>query len=143
MEHLFLALHLLFAIFAVGPLVHAATTAARGVKASDASAVKASARTVQIYGYLSLLVAVFGMGLVQPKYHHEFGDTWVWLSLVLYVIALAVVLVLIVPSLNRAATALADGSTAETLTARIAGTGGMVALLFAAIVVLMVYKPGN
>lgn len=143
MEHLFLALHLLFAIFAVGPLVHAATTASRGVKTGDATAVKSSARTIQLYGYLSLLVAVFGMGLVQPKYHNAFGDTWVWLSLVLYVIALALVLVLIVPSLNRAATALASGSSAETLTARVAGTGGLVALLFAAIVVLMVYKPGK
>ena len=79
---LLLALHLLFAIFAVGPLVGAATTAARGVRAGDAAAVAASARTVRIYGYLSMLVAVLGMGMVQPKWHAKFSYPWVWISLV-------------------------------------------------------------
>jgi uncharacterized membrane protein len=143
MEHLFLALHLVFAIFVVGPLVHAATTASRGVKTGDAAAVKSSARLIRIYALVSLLVAVFGLALVQPKYHNEFGDTWVWVSLVLYVLAIALVFGLIVPSLNKAATTIANGAAAQSLTGRIAAAGGVMALLFIAIVVLMVYKPGK
>ncbi|MGX7678102.1 DUF2269 family protein [Jatrophihabitans sp. DSM 45814] len=143
MRHTLEFIHVLLAIFAIGPLVHAATTAARGVKAGDAAAVASSARTVKIYGYLSLLVVVFGFGLVQSKYHHEFSDTWIWLSIVLYAIALALVLMLLLPSLQGAATALAHGASAESLTARIAASGGVVALLFAGIVYLMVFKPGS
>jgi uncharacterized membrane protein len=143
MEHLFLALHLIFVVFAIGPLVHAATTASRGVKNADAAAVQRSARTVRIYGFLSILAALFGFALVQPKYHHEFGNTWVWVSVILYVVAIALVFALILPSLNRAASELANGTTAQALTGRVAAVGGVVAVLFAAIVVLMVYKPGK
>jgi uncharacterized membrane protein len=143
MRHLLEFLHVLFAIFAIGPLVHAATTAARGVKAADGGAVANAARTVKIYGYGSLLVVVFGFALVQPKYQYSFGDTWIWLSLVLYVLALGLVIGLLLPSLNGAATALTGGVPAPSLTARIAASGGVTALLFAVIVGLMVFKPGN
>src|SRR5438270_173974 len=84
MRHLLLALHVLFAIFAVGPLVGAASAAARGIRAGDASAVAGSARTVRLYGYLSIVVPLLGMGLVQPKWHAKFSYPWVWISLVLY-----------------------------------------------------------
>ncbi|MDQ1729918.1 MAG: hypothetical protein QOK10_77 [Pseudonocardiales bacterium] len=143
MRHLLQTLHILFAIFAVGPLVHAATTASRGVRQADGHAVATAARTVRIYGYASLLVALFGFGLVQPKYDHQFSDTWIWLSVVLYVVALAVLFAVLQPSLQRAATALAEGSSAQPLNARIAASGGVIGLLFAVIVVLMVYKPGS
>jgi uncharacterized membrane protein len=143
MRHLFETIHVLLAVFAIGPLVHAASTAARGVRTGDAAAVRSSARTVRIYGYLSLLVALAGMSLVQPKYDHEFGDTWIWLSLVLWVVATAVVFALLLPGLNGAASALEHGAPAQTLVARVAAGGGTVALLYAVIVVLMVYKPGS
>lgn len=138
---LLLFLHLLFAIFAVGPLVGAATTAARGVKAGDGVAVAASARTVRIYGYASLLVAILGMGLVQPKYHAKFSYPWVWISLVLYLIALALTLGVLVPSLRKAGSEISTGAGASALTGRVAASGGIVGLLFAVIVALMVYRP--
>jgi uncharacterized membrane protein len=143
MRHLFDALHILFAIFAVGPLVHAATTAARGIREGDAKAIATSSQTVRRYGYASLLVVVFGMGLVQSKYGYEFSDIWIWLALLLYVIALALVLVVLAPGLDRAGRAVAVSGPTERLVARVAAAGGVVALLFATIVVLMVYKPGK
>lgn len=143
MEHLLITVHVLFVVFAIGPLAHAATTASRGVRAGDATAVAGSARTVKIYGYLSIVVAVIGMGLVQPKYQHSFGDTWVWLSVVLWAIATALVFALLLPSLQGAAKALANGASAASLTGRIAAAGGIIALLYAVIVALMVYKPGS
>ncbi|HTZ44044.1 MAG TPA: DUF2269 family protein [Jatrophihabitans sp.] len=141
MKDLLLSLHVLFAIFAVGPLVGTATTAARGVRAGDAAAVAGAARTVRIYGYASLLVALLGMGLVQPKWDNKFGYPWVWLSIVLYMVALAVTLAVLVPGLTAAARQLESGGSAASSAGRLAAAGGIVALLFAVIVFLMVYQP--
>ena len=141
MRHLFLALHLLFAVFAIGPLVGAASVAARGVKAGDAVAVAGSARTVRIYGYLSILVAVFGLAMVQPKWHAQFSYPWVWISLVLFVIALALTLAVLEPGLRGAAQALGQGNDASGFAGRVAASGGLIALIYAVIIVLMVYRP--
>ncbi|MEO6702040.1 MAG: DUF2269 family protein [Jatrophihabitantaceae bacterium] len=143
MRHLLLALHVLFAIFAIGPLVGAATVAARGVRAGDGAAVAASGRTVRLYGYVSILVPVLGMGLAQPKWDAKFSYPWVWLSLVLYLVALAVTLAVLVPSLTKAGAAISGGGTTEAFTARVAAAGGIIAVLFAVIVFLMIYKPGG
>jgi uncharacterized membrane protein len=138
-----LALHVLTAIFAIGPLVHAATTAGRSVRQGDAAATAASARMARLYGYASVLVVVLGLSLVRPKWHAEFGDTWVWLSLVLWVAAIALVLALIVPSLDQATEKIKAGEAADSLTARVAAAGGVVGLIFAGIVFLMIYRPGK
>ena len=150
MRHLLLSLHILFAIFAIGPLVGVASTAARGIRAGDAAMVASSARTVRIYGYASILVPLLGMGLVQPKWHAKFSYPWVWISLVLYLAALVLTLAVLEPSLRRAASRLtgatgageaAVGETAGREAGRAAAAGGLIALLFAVIVFLMVYQP--
>ncbi len=137
---------MLFAIFGIGPLVGAASTAARGVRSGDAAAVNASARTVRVYSYVSLLVALLGMALVQPKWHAKFSYPWVWLSLVLYLVALGLALAVLEPSLRQAAGALTGGESAgeggaRGYVGRVAASGGIIALLFAVIVFLMVYRP--
>ncbi len=156
MQNFLITVHVLLAIFAVGPLAHAATTAARGVRAGDGRAVAASARTVRIYGFVTILVAVAGFGLLQPKWDNRFSAPWVWVSLILFVAALALVFAVLLPSLEKVAVELgggaATGTAAESPTAgtavsaatsRIAASGGVIALLFAVIVVLMVFKPGQ
>lgn len=141
MHKILLALHLLFAIFAIGPLVHAATTASRGVRDGDAKATAASARMVRIYSYASLLVVVFGFGMVQKKFHAQFSDTWVWLSIALWVVAIGLVLALLVPALEKAGTEIEAGQPVQSLVGRVSAVGGIVALIFAGIVFLMVYQP--
>jgi hypothetical protein len=142
-----LALHLVLAMFVVGPLVWAATTAGRGVRKGDGAATASSARVLRIYSYVSVLVIGAGFGLMPQKLHGtkiaEFGDTWIWLSLLLWAIAIGIVLLLIVPTLNRATKLIAAEDSVVTLTARIAAAGGVVGLLFITIVVLMAYKPGG
>lgn len=142
-----LTLHLLFAVFAVGPLVHAATTAARGVRRSDGTATASASRTLRIYAYASVLVVLLGFGLMSQKRRGqqlgEFGDTWVWLSLVLWVVAVALVLGLIVPTLDRATKLISEQAPVAAFTARVAAAGGAVGLIFLAVVVLMVYRPGG
>jgi uncharacterized membrane protein len=143
MRHLLLALHLLFAIFAVGPLVGAASIAARGVRAGDGPAVAGSARTVRIYGYASIAVPVLGMALVRPKWDAKISYPWVWISIVLYLIALALTLAVLAPGLVRAGRAIGSGEATGPLVGRIAAAGGLIALLYAVIVFLMVFKPGG
>jgi len=73
----------------------------------------------------------------------EFGDTWIWLSLVLWAVAIAVVLLVIVPTLERVTKLIEAEDSVVAFTARVAAAGGVVGLLFVAIVVLMAYKPGG
>jgi hypothetical protein len=147
MFKILLALHLLFAIFAIGPLAHAATTASRGVRRGDGVATASAARMLRIYSYASVLVILLGGALMSQKRRGrsvaEFGDTWIWLSLVLWVVGIAVVLGLIVPTLDRATQRIAAQESVVALTGRVAAGGGIVGAIFAAIVFLMTYKPGG
>ena len=97
MKDFLLALHLVFAIFAIGPLAHAATTAGRGVRRGDGAATAGSARMLKIYAYASVLVILAGGGLLSQKGRNgkklaEFGDTWIWLSIILWAVAILIVL---------------------------------------------------
>jgi len=154
MLKLLLLLHLLTAIFAIGPLAHAVTTASRGLRSADPVALQSSSRTAKVYAAASVLVVIFGMGLMSQKRRGEelgnIGDTWIWLSLVLWAIGIAVTFLAVTPSLDKAAeTIAARGSnvdsptTVSSYTARVAASGGVVALIFVVIVVLMVYRPGS
>src|SRR5579875_3889815 len=103
-----LAAHLVLAVFAVGPLVHAATTAGRGIRRGDGAATASAARVLRIYAIASLLVVAVGFGLMSSKspYTHQdvakFSETWIWVSLLLWVVAVAIVLGVVVPTLQRA-----------------------------------------
>ena len=147
MLHLLLALHLLFAIFAVGPLVHAATTAGRGVRRGDGAATAASARMLRIYAYVSVVVVLAGGALMSQKEDGkkvgEIGDTWIWLSIVLWAVAVAIVLLVTVPNLNKVTAAIERQESVVSKTAIVAASGGVVGIIFAVIVFLMAYKPGS
>jgi hypothetical protein len=142
-----LAAHLVFVVFAIGPLVHAATTASRGVRRGDGVATATAARTLRVYAYVSVLVVIAGFGLMSQKIRGEkiaeFSDVWIWLSVLLWLLAMAVVLGVLVPTLDKVTTSIQAEESVVTLTARVAAAGGVVALIFLAIVIVMVYKPGT
>jgi hypothetical protein len=142
MHKFFFALHLLFAIFAIGPLVHAATTAGRGVRRSDEAAIAASARMARVYAYASVLVVLAGFALL-GKNDDKISQAWVWVSVLLWVAAMGLVTGLLAPALDKAAARIAASEDPRPLLGRIAGAGGTVGVLFAVIVFLMVYKPGR
>jgi hypothetical protein len=73
----------------------------------------------------------------------EIGDTWIWLSVVLWLVAVGIVLAVIVPTLDKATRLIEGQSSVVTMTGRVAAAGGVVALIMLSIVVLMVYKPGS
>jgi len=147
---LLLLLHLLTAIFAVGPLVGAVTTASRALRTPDADAARSAARTIRLYSYVSVVVVLLGMGLMSAKAPWdeseqvaEFGDAWIWLSLLLWIAAMAVSLGVVVPTLTRTANEIGEGRGVGGMTTRVVAGGGVVGLIYAAIVVLMVYQPGG
>jgi hypothetical protein len=120
------------------------------VRTGDAAATASSARLLKIYSYASVLVVLAGMALlsVDSPYRKgtkvgEFGDLWVWLSLVLWLVAIAIVLGVVVPALTTATERIGKQEAVATLTGRVAASGGAVGLIFAAIVFLMVYRPGS
>lgn len=147
MLKLLLAVHLVLAVFAIGPLVHAATTAARGIRRGDGAATASSSRMLRIYSYISVLVVLAGGALMSQKEDGEklgkIGDTWVWLSILLWVVAIGLVLGVVVPTLDRATKGIAEQASVVTLTGRVAAAGGIAALIMLVIVVLMVYRPGG
>jgi uncharacterized membrane protein len=120
--------------------------------------VRTLARSTNIFSLLSLIVVFFGfgaMGLSDPKYHTTIASTWIWLSIVFYVVALALTLFVVVPAMRRAADNLegeeavevedpsAVGEAPEKAAGYgiISGTSGVASLFLLAVVVLMVWKP--
>src|SRR3954467_3648249 len=106
MFKLLLAAHLVLAVFAVGPLVQAATTAGRGIRTGDGAATAAASRVLRIYGYASVLVVVVGMALMSQKEDGErvaeFSEAWIWVSLLLWLAAAGLAPPPLLPALGPA-----------------------------------------
>jgi hypothetical protein len=99
-----------------------------------------------VFSLASLLVAVLGfgvLGMADEEFDLSVTTSWVLTSIILYLLALALSLALVVPSLSRAASELSGGRAegARALYGRIAAGSGVVSLLLVAVTVLMVWKP--
>lgn len=146
MFKLFLALHLLAAVGAIGPLIHAATTAARGLRRSNATATAEASRMLRVYAIASVIVVILGfalMSMTSPYTHKveaDFTDTWIWLSLVLWALGVALSWGLS-RTLDRATAMINKEESITALRGRVAASGGIIGLIFAAIIVLMVFQP--
>jgi len=153
MDTLLTVLHVVGAVFIVGPMAILPQTAMRAVRSGQAGQVKTLATSTMIFTWLSLIVFVLGFGVMgMSKYDISFADTWIWLSVVLYVIAFLVSMFVVVPSMRKAATALAgvdaaagagaDGTKPERAGyPAIAAGSGITALLLLVVVILMVWHP--
>lgn len=148
METVFDILHVVAAVFIVGPMAILPMTAMRAVRSGNGSQVALLAKSTSIFSLLSLVVVLLGfglMGMADDEYNLSFTTPWILWSIILYVIALALNLFLVVPAMRKAAAALAGTSE---LTPResarypaIAAGSGAATLLLVAVVVLMVWKP--
>ncbi len=140
--NLVVSLHVIAAVFLLGPLVFATSATPRAIRTGGADTLRFLARTSSIYAYASILVLLLGVANVQSRYGYHFGQTWIWLSLVLFVAALGLLIAVVLPAQKRALTALEAGGDAAGQVPVIAAAGGTAALLFAVIVFLMIYQPG-
>ncbi|HST63792.1 MAG TPA: DUF2269 family protein [Mycobacteriales bacterium] len=131
-----LVVHVVLAIFVIGPLVAAANQAARALRGDDGRGLAVLSRTVTVYGWGSLLVALFGFGLVRDDV--SFSDGWLIGSLVLFVVASVLILALLAPLLRRA---VGTGGATAALAPRAAMVGGIASLCYVLIAILMVWRP--
>jgi uncharacterized membrane protein len=143
MQKLVLTLHVIAAIFVIGPLVALANQTGRALTGGEPVLLRSQSRLVTIYGWNSLVVGILGVALVRRQWRTTFGEAWVIASLILFAVATAVVLALLAPLLRRAAGRAESGQPTRDLAARAAPLGGLVSLLYLAIAVLMVYQPGD
>lgn len=152
MNELFNVLHVVTAVFIVGPLAILPMTALRALRSGNGAQVATLATSTAVFGRLSIVVVILGfavMGTSDPKYGTSVTTPWVLWSLILWVLAAIVSEAVVVPSMKKAAAALgavAGGGTATSTEAsayygRIAAGSGVVSLLLVVVVVLMVWKP--
>ncbi|GAA1914208.1 hypothetical protein [Streptantibioticus ferralitis] len=153
-----LALHVLAAIIAVGPVAVAGSmfpVAAR--KAAEASerheaiaAVRVLHRICRVYALIGLTIPVFGFATASNL--HVLGSAWLIASIALTGIAALVLALLVLPAQVRILAGLTDSpSTAaaaasgveRALTARLAMLTGSFNLLWATVTVLMIVRPGS
>lgn len=146
--HTFVAvLHVVGAVFIVGPMAILPQSGLRAIRSGEAGAVQTIARSTFIFTLASILVAVLGFGVVgltDKKYNLSISTPWVLISLIIWVVAVALSLFAVVPALRSAAEHLQAPDTDRVNTndyKRIAMTSGIVTLLLLVVTVLMVWKP--
>lgn len=144
MDILFLSLHVLGAVFIVGPMVILPMTGMRALRAGAAAPVNTIATTTSVFSFVSIAVAALGFGLVgmAPEEDHvSLSTRWVVASIVLWLVALLLTLLLVVPALRRGAESISSGGSAGSAYGRVAAGSGLASVLIVAVVVLMVWKP--
>ncbi|KAA9154327.1 hypothetical protein FPZ12_032515 [Amycolatopsis acidicola] len=148
MTKVFLILHVLAAILAIGPVAVAASRFPAVVRATPQDAVSLH-RLCRVYAVIGIAVPVFGFGTAGAM--HVMGDAWVIASIGLTALAAAVLAVMILPRQQAALDAALQpagegGSQAATVTAtakQLAMFTGVFNLLWAAVTILMILRPGS
>ena len=134
-------LHIVGAIFLVGPVAAAGMYAPRYVRAGDPSALKLIRRITVGFGVGTLVVGLLGFGLVT-------GDgpgwqAWVIASILLWAVASALTLGVLVPTLDKALDASDSGAPTDVLIPRVLLGGMLPAVLYPVVAVLMVVGAGG
>lgn len=142
-HHLIVSLHVVAAIFLLGPLVFAISATPRAIRSGGADTLRFLVATTRVYAYGSVLVLLLGAGAVQKKYDESFGQTWIWASIVMFVVALGLITGVVLPAQKKAVALLDDGESANDQLPSIGAAAGIAAVLFAATVFLMIYQPGR
>jgi amino acid transporter len=142
-----LTLHILTAVFVIGPMGVAAMTAPRLIRGGREAlpALRGALRATRYYPLASVIVVAFGFAMVSRGpygYHRKVTEFWILGSIVLWVIAAALTFVVVATAIERAATAIEEGRDPRRFVGIVAAAGGIASLCWVAIVVMMVIKPG-
>jgi hypothetical protein len=153
MTALLLSLHVLAAILTVGPVAITASmfprVARRALAAPDDADAAATARILhritRVYAVIGAAVPVLGYATGASL--GVLSDAWLITSMVLTAGAAAVLIVLVLPGQRRVMEALdaprPAGPAEQGGTRRLAMHAGIFNLLWAVVVVLMIYRPGS
>lgn len=144
MTKFLLAVHVLAAIIAIGPVTVAAGAFPAAVRRAAAEpesgqavgAVRSLHRICRVYALVGVVVPVFGLATANSL--HVLGDTWLIVSIVLTVVAALVLGLLLLP--GQGAVLDDFGALAGS---RLAMYTGLFNLLWATVTVLMIVRPGS
>ena len=136
--NILLLLHILAVLVAFAPVVAHALLAAQVRGRDAASVLTLMQRNEQRVNAPALILAgLFGFGLQgMSDGAWEFGQTWIWLSIVLWIVQNGVLHALLLPGQK----ALIGGD--RSAKGRVDLGAGLVSLLFLIILILMIWKPG-
>ncbi len=143
MQTVLAVLHVVGAVFIVGPMAILPMTGLRALRAGNQAQATTLARSTFVFALLSLLVFVLGFGVTgtsDPKYGLSIVTPWILASVILYLVAAVLVVFVTVPAMRRAAATTSTGG-ARAGYGAIAGSSGIASLALVAVVVLMVWKP--
>ncbi|EHR61379.1 DUF2269 family protein [Saccharomonospora cyanea] len=151
MTKLFLSLHVLAAIIAVGPVTVAASmfpaTLRRALGDADAGDARTTLRTLhricRVYAGVGIAVPLFGFATASSL--GVLGDAWLITSILLTAAAVGVLALLILPAQDRALAEVTGPPTpsAPLRPGRLAMFTGVFNLLWATVTVLMIVRPGS
>ncbi|GAC1323578.1 MAG: hypothetical protein NVSMB13_03690 [Mycobacteriales bacterium] len=138
-----LFLHVVAAVFLIGPLTVAAAASPAAIEsgAEGLSLLRWLNRTTRFYGFGSVLVFLLGLALVRGDY--SFKETWLTISMTLFVVALALLFLLVERDQRRAIRRLEEDKEATIKAGRILGVTAFVAGIWVVILLLMVFQPGH
>lgn len=145
---LFLTLHILAAVFIVGPLGSATVAAPSLVRAGQPALprLRTTLRATRRYPPATLLIALFGLVILREGSFgsvREITDGWILSSILLWLAAVTVTLGVIAPTLARAIAAIEAGQDTARLVPVVA-VGSLVAVAcWVGVIGLMVIKPGT
>ncbi|MFJ4472495.1 hypothetical protein ACIP2X_34100 [Streptomyces sp. NPDC089424] len=145
MTKFLLAVHVLAAIVAVGPVTVAASmfppAARRAMAAPDdpkaVETVQLLHRICRVYATVGVVVPVFGFATASAM--GVLGDAWLIVSIGLTALAAVVLAALVLPRQG----ALVEGVGTREATVRLAMFTGVFNLLWAVVTVLMIVRPGS
>lgn len=109
MDMIMVILHVVTAVFIIGPMAILPMTGMRAIKAGEGGQVAVLAKSTLIFSLLSLLVVIFGFGIIGIR-GISMTVPWILLSIVFYAIALILTLTVVVPALRRASRRLAPAA---------------------------------
>lgn len=149
MTKLFLSLHVLAAIVAVGPVTVAASmfpaTLRRALGDSGDGDALTTLRTLhricRVYAGIGIAVPLFGFATASSL--GVLGDAWLIVSILLTGAAACVLALLILPAQDRALTVAGTTGSTPSTPSRLAMLTGSFNLLWATVTVLMIVRPGS
>jgi cbb3-type cytochrome oxidase subunit 3 len=137
-------LHVLAAIFVIGPLTVAMSAAPGSVKdgAEALPLLRWFHRTTRYYGLGSLLVIATGAWVVPLDKDVSFSSAWLSAAMAMFIVAVLAVL-FSAREQGKAIAALEAGGDPAVAAGRMSAAAGFTGLLWIAILVLMVWHPGT
>lgn len=109
-------LHVVTAVFLIGPMAILPMSALRFVRAGNGPAVARSARSTMIFSVASLAVVIFGFGLIEAapdSWELSLATSWILISIIVYAVAVALSLFGVVPALRSVAEHLEEAAQAN------------------------------